>query len=281
VLRKVRDARIDPPSTGVPNLPEQIDKIAVQALERERDRRFKDAREFDRALESAARELNLYASEADLQEWLRPIMPARQVEPLPAAGDLISFGGPPPPATEGTRKIPSAATTAKRTQVSRFAWLGLIAVMAGLSVFLVWFLGPYDRTTSPPDPDGTKTIAAPAIIVPDAGTKLADSNDAGYGAVADAGVAAAEPGADRRTVVVKRGVGTLLINSEPWAKIYIDGKDTGITTPTVDGIRLPAGRHRVMLTNPKLELSLTFSVKIEKNRRFKRFVDLRREGVQH
>ncbi|HUU03726.1 MAG TPA: serine/threonine-protein kinase [Myxococcota bacterium] len=281
VLRKVRDARIDPPSAGAHNVPPEIDSLVMRALERERDKRFACARDFDKALETAVRELDLDASDTDLQEWLRPIISERRVDPLPASGDLITFGVPSVPAAEGTQKISPDATTAKEKPATRHAWLGLGAVIVGLLVYLLWFLWPGVTTAPPPGPDGTKTMASPAIIAPDAGLKLADTEDAGSGAIADAGTAAAEHGGDRQAIVVKKSMGTLFINSEPWAKIYIDGRDTGVTTPTVDGIRLPSGRHRVRLENPGLELSLTFSLRIAKNQKIKRFVNLRREGVQH
>jgi len=275
VLRKVRDARIDPPSAGVPNIPNQIDKVVMRALDRERDKRFACARDFDKALETAVRALDLHASDTDLQEWLRPIISERRVDPLPASGDLITFGVPSAPAAEGTQKISPGATTAKEKPATRHAWLGLGAVIVGLLAYLLWFLWPGAV------PDGTKTVAVPAIMAPDAGLKPADTEDAGSGPIADAGTAPAERGSDRQAIAIKKSMGTLFINSEPWAKIYIDGRDTGVTTPTVDGIRLPAGHHRVKLENPGLELSMTFSVTLRKNERIKHFVDLRKEGVQH
>jgi Spy/CpxP family protein refolding chaperone len=41
--------------------------------------------------------------------------------------------------------------------------------------------------------------------------------------------------------------GMLLINSQPWARILIDGEDSGKSTPA--RIRLPAGLHRVTLVD--------------------------------
>ena len=96
----------------------------------------------------------------------------------------------------------------------------------------------------------------------------------------DAGVAvdAAQP---EKVVVKPKGKGTLVLNSEPWAKVIVDGKDTGITTPTVDGLKLTVGRHRIMLVNPELEISKTIVVVIRKGETVKKFVDLKKEGVQH
>jgi hypothetical protein len=41
------------------------------------------------------------------------------------------------------------------------------------------------------------------------------------------------------------GLGWLTITSEPWARVVLDGKDTGRTTPA--RLTAPAGRHRVEL----------------------------------
>ena len=56
------------------------------------------------------------------------------------------------------------------------------------------------------------------------------------------------------------GTGTLLVGSVPWTKIYIDGKDTGFTTPRK--IPLPAGRHKLNLRNEKFSINKTFKITI-------------------
>lgn len=43
--------------------------------------------------------------------------------------------------------------------------------------------------------------------------------------------------------------GTLVINSVPWARVFVDGRDTGRNTP-VTGLRVAAGRHRIGLRTP-------------------------------
>jgi hypothetical protein len=96
----------------------------------------------------------------------------------------------------------------------------------------------------------------------------------------DAGVAG-DDARPEKVIVKPKGKGTLVLNSEPWAKVLVDGKDTGATTPTVDGLKLPAGRHKITLVNPELEISTTIVVKIKRGETIKRFVDLKKEGVQH
>jgi hypothetical protein len=96
----------------------------------------------------------------------------------------------------------------------------------------------------------------------------------------DAGVVVDEPPPEK-VVVRPRGKGTLVLNSDPWARVLVDGKDTGVTTPTVNGLKLLAGRHKITLVNPELEISTTIVVVIKKGETIKRFVDLKKDGVQH
>jgi hypothetical protein len=42
------------------------------------------------------------------------------------------------------------------------------------------------------------------------------------------------------------GFGTLTINTVPWARVFIDGRDTGRNTPIRD-LRVPAGQHTIGL----------------------------------
>jgi eukaryotic-like serine/threonine-protein kinase len=55
--------------------------------------------------------------------------------------------------------------------------------------------------------------------------------------------------------------GALSINSRPWSQVTIDGKLVG-NTPQI-GVQLSAGRHKVKLVNPELDMTRGFSVDIE------------------
>ncbi|MFH1130526.1 MAG: protein kinase [Pseudomonadota bacterium] len=57
------------------------------------------------------------------------------------------------------------------------------------------------------------------------------------------------------------GTGNLMVNSNPWATILIDGKETGLTTPQ-RRILLPAGSHRITLRNEKFGIDQTYTVTI-------------------
>jgi len=58
------------------------------------------------------------------------------------------------------------------------------------------------------------------------------------------------------------GKGTLTLRSEPWARVFIDGKDTGKFTPVM-GLQLAPGRHAVKLVNDEVGSGAEFSVVIK------------------
>mgnify|MGYP001079146911 CR=1 FL=1 len=43
--------------------------------------------------------------------------------------------------------------------------------------------------------------------------------------------------------------GTLIVDSEPWSRVFIDGKDTGLRTP-INSLRIEAGVHRLGMQTP-------------------------------
>jgi hypothetical protein len=56
-------------------------------------------------------------------------------------------------------------------------------------------------------------------------------------------------------------VGFLDVSSRPWAQVRVDGRLVAESTPAT-GIRLPAGTHRVTLTNPTLSITKSRRVTI-------------------
>ncbi|MEW5851813.1 MAG: serine/threonine-protein kinase [Myxococcota bacterium] len=59
----------------------------------------------------------------------------------------------------------------------------------------------------------------------------------------------------------RRGRGRLNLQSHPWARVYVDGRDTGRFTPLI-GLELDAGRHQIQLVNDETGGSDTFTVRI-------------------
>ena len=58
------------------------------------------------------------------------------------------------------------------------------------------------------------------------------------------------------------GEGTLLLASSPWCNVKIDGVDKG---PTPISVKLPAGKHTVVLSNPEFKINRSLPVMILPN----------------
>jgi tRNA A-37 threonylcarbamoyl transferase component Bud32 len=66
------------------------------------------------------------------------------------------------------------------------------------------------------------------------------------------------------------GEGTLLLASSPWCNVKVDGVDKG---PTPVSVKLPAGKHTVMLSNPEFKISRTLPVMILPNETTRKRLD--------
>lgn len=81
-------------------------------------------------------------------------------------------------------------------------------------------------------------------------------------------VAEATPEATPEQVAVL-GTGTLKVKKcNPWARIFIDGKDTGRSTPEFAGIKLSAGKHSIELRNFEKQARVAKTVTIEPDKVF-------------
>jgi serine/threonine protein kinase len=69
-------------------------------------------------------------------------------------------------------------------------------------------------------------------------------------------------------------VGSVVIKSDPWAYIHVDGRNTKRTT-SAQAFTLPAGRHRIELVNPALDLRKTITIDVPPEGLVRRFVRLR------
>jgi hypothetical protein len=58
------------------------------------------------------------------------------------------------------------------------------------------------------------------------------------------------------------GEGTLILASSPWCNVKIDGVDKG---PTPVSVKLQAGKHNVLLSNPEFKINRSLPVMILPN----------------
>jgi len=78
----------------------------------------------------------------------------------------------------------------------------------------------------------------------------------------------------RPTRPPRRAKGQVVIKSDPWAYIHVDGRNTGRTT-SAQPFSLPAGRHRIELVNPALGLRQSLEIEVEADGLVRRFIRLR------
>ncbi|HZS40032.1 MAG TPA: serine/threonine-protein kinase [Polyangia bacterium] len=72
------------------------------------------------------------------------------------------------------------------------------------------------------------------------------------------------------TPVKLEGEGTLVVASNPWAQISVDGSDRGQTPVS---LKLPAGKHTVVLTNPEFKINRSISVMVLPNETVRKKLD--------
>ncbi len=296
ILEKARQPDIKPPSTVNPRVTSEIDAVVMRALETSPRHRFESARAFDLALENAILASGLRASNADLEDWLKKVMPLTQVDELAVADRLLTFDGSPAAPVQGTEPILEVGQSSKdidapKPTKSKLPMItALFSLLLGIALVITVLAWPKNKLSdAQPDAGLSGPAIAPTMAdagsQPDAGTLGQVQADLAVdGGVAPAQadqIGSAARAGDPKPRIKPKGKGTVFINSEPWAKVIIDGKDSGVTTPTVNGLKLRAGRHHIKLINPEVELSYTFFVTLKKDEVVKRFIDLKRDGVQH
>jgi hypothetical protein len=72
------------------------------------------------------------------------------------------------------------------------------------------------------------------------------------------------------TPVKLEGEGTLVVASSPWVNVAVDGSDRGQTPVS---LKLPAGKHTVVLTNPEFKINRSLSVLVLPNETVRKKLD--------
>ncbi|WP_028102192.1 serine/threonine-protein kinase [Pseudoduganella violaceinigra] len=178
----------------------------------------------------------------------------RAKPPVPLVGK--SGAKPGKQAASSGRKLP-----AKNTMIA--AGLGAMALVV---LGLTWFadgspvVPAASEAASAASQPATNVASAPAVAVPAADTPaVADA-----GASAPAEVPAEQPAVDAASAtapaaqasaaavaaeVAAPASGTVSITVQPWATIYVDGVQYGVTPP-LKKLTLPLGNHEIRLVNP-------------------------------
>jgi serine/threonine protein kinase len=264
IMEQVRQAKIPPPSKQNSQVPTALDEVVLKALAQDPQDRYASARKFDQALDEVVRSANLHASAIELESWLKNTMPPLELDTSPKPGEVLEFESSLDELPSGTQPLIEAIEPKKERSKSSLLWAIISLGLGILIVVMVLLFSGKPKTDPEPKaikPETTKVVA-PKPVPPVVIEKKEEEKP-------------------KKKLKVSVGQGVLFINSDPWARVIVDGKNTGITTPTVDGIKLKAGKHKITLINPKLELSYSFKIDIKKDEEIKRFFDLRKVGTQH
>ena len=161
-----------------------------------------------------------------------------------------------------------ACAAVVRQQVETFVAIGLgLAVSASVAGLRHWVVrgAPAAQQAEPPANPVVPTPSSAEVVEP-----------------APPATPPAEPAAARESPPTKPTAppsrtrsperGSLTLNAIPWAKVTVDGKRLAKTTPIV-GLKLPSGKHTVLLEGPKRRETLV--VNIRPRRTVTKLVDLR------
>jgi serine/threonine-protein kinase len=274
---------------GETDLPEgtpgQVRNILTRLLQPDRDNRYRDARELLSNLKGAMRDMAIEGGTAELGSMMFRLFGEELTSPATAhtdrrpleemvSSDVDRFES---LLGEETRIVVPGSVPGRSAKVATEAirartrpwwrrgaiWLVLSLVMV-LGAALLAITGRQD-----PDSSGAEPVAEIAQAEdgassgehPDGGEEedrrhAADEGDAGGSR------SATSPGArDDVKPRARTRLGTLFLNSYPWAFVEIDGKRLKGTTPIM-GLRLGAGRHSIRLSNPLVKRSTTIQVRI-------------------
>ena len=271
---------ISPPSAWNEEIPAELDRAVLRALERDPARRTGSAQEL--ATELAAVLLHIVRSpdEVDLREFMHrlfaeevealqaaPPEPTR-VRPVAMAAEPVAEPSPVPPPDEPPTRTVAAPAPGRR----RVAWVAAGAAAVGIAA-LAAGVGRRERPSTSPPPRGgyaqderaePKATANPTSTSTSTGTATATATiPAVVGPIHDALPSAAH--ADLEALELAAGVrpvesahglnalavplrasgdGILSVNATPWGLVRLNGHAVG---DTPQEMRLPAGHHRVRI----------------------------------
>jgi hypothetical protein len=236
------------PRVHRPELPEDLEKVMLRAIARDRADRFADSVAFIEALAP-------FAPEGMLSTQVRTRGAGR--------ASKTSVGTPSAQARPSTTEVPAAGGR-------KGLWIGIAAAVAAAAIGGVLLFG--GGGTSPADPgavvaagtaDATDPAAEPSAKPDDALSSVVPASaDAAILAPADAlNLAAADTGAsaepdgastpDPEAAVVPPAVpaGKITLKTEPAMMVHLDGRPLRLTP--IEDLEIPAGEHELLFIHPR------------------------------
>lgn len=161
VLAAVLDRPVSPPSSVAAYVPPELDGICMRALDRDPEKRFKDAWEFALALEACV----VPATTARVSEWVKSLAGqilskrAETVARIESSGSGLK-SSPPPESEVPHSQVSSISVSSPRTE-GRPVRLGYLALMVGV---LVVALGAITLWRNAKVPEESHAAASGSVI---------------------------------------------------------------------------------------------------------------------
>jgi len=293
-IKQAQSGEIPKPS-GRRYIPEELQAIAMRALERNRTERYADAGEMADAL----RDFLIHLTHSPLEESIEPFMASLYPdEKRPARRDgteVLADDGTEGPATPAPEPVPAGPAEITSTQPdarTRRQKLFAVSAVTTATIIVVALAGWYFKKSAPPPvappssmalnsqpstlnsqpparsgrPDGVSLPPSeatdspkpvPSVCTPSAADSCADPVKPAPAADPPPGPRQKAPAAQAKPTAK---TGRLTINANPWADIYLKGKKIG-TTPLTNH-PLPEGMHKIVLKNPELNAQKEITVRI-------------------
>ncbi len=270
-----------------PDLPPKLLQIVDSALCVDREKRFGSAREMTLALEETLVDAGRFVGSSAVGDWLAQAM-GNPVPPSLLRAEATAIGGGRDAAGPGTKVLgaqpvpaddASGATLLVGSDGPRPArrrlWAGLGAAAAAALIAMGWAAasrrspGATPLTAASAAPETALALAAPrpdAPVDPGSAPAVALVAEAPPPSV-DAGATAprrpaAAPTQIRATAAPReRKTGRITVLTSPWAKVYWNDQELGVT-PMTQPVELPAGRQVLVFRNPDLHLEKSVPVDV-------------------
>jgi len=220
-------------------VPPDAEDLIYRALAPDPSDRWESAAAMADRLTDVRRKEGWNWSASDVAAWLRPLfaeeLRREEVSRVMAHSLTLGVDAPPPEAST----VPAAAPWPRKK-------LGVTTLVAASTVLVTVLAATASRQDVPTAPSVVVAAAAtatpPVITVPDV--------------------------APRRRQVRRPLSGMLTLQSRPWSRVFLDGRDTGLYTPVVD-LPVVSGPHRVKLVNDVVDMRSEFTVNVAAGARVK------------
>ncbi|HJZ85278.1 MAG TPA: protein kinase [Polyangia bacterium] len=298
----VREEPIPSLRRFTPEIPPGLEAGVMRSLERNRERRYPDARALQRDLESVLADRGGVPSNAALSEFMsllfketlekRIFVESTMTAVIPMTGTQVRAAPTvveaPPPAERTGGPGPWSAAGTTQVAAPRAGAMGILGVALGLVVGVmatVWYSRSHTvRPAAIAQDQGAQPSFVMTPVQPPEVMELGPIPD-GASPKGPQAPSTPETGVERRLdpmairhARVQRSVkfGYVAINTEPWSNVRIGGRLLGATP--VREVKLPVGRHKFTFENASLKLRVTVPVDVQEGKHVQHRFMLQRAG---